>query len=54
MPGVLRLEASDLIDATRWRWALRSSEGTLLAEHVAGGLLVVAGAVLFFIAAGGL
>ena len=33
MPGVLRLVACELMDATRWRWALHSSEGTLLAEH---------------------
>ena len=33
MPGVLRLVASEFMDATRWRWALHSSEGTLLAEH---------------------
>ncbi|HET6189646.1 MAG TPA: CHAT domain-containing protein [Trebonia sp.] len=33
MPDVLRLEAREFTDATRWRWALHSSDGTLLAEH---------------------
>lgn len=33
MSDVLRLEAREFTDATRWRWALHSSEGTLLAEH---------------------
>ena len=30
---VLRLEAREFTDATRWRWVLLSSAGTLLAEH---------------------
>jgi hypothetical protein len=30
---VLRLEAREFTDATRWRWVLLSSDGTLLAEH---------------------
>jgi hypothetical protein len=33
VPDVLRLEAREFTSATRWRWVLLSSEGTLLAEH---------------------
>ena len=33
MSDVLRLEAREFTDTTRWRWVLLSSEGTLLAEH---------------------
>ncbi len=33
MTPTLRLEMTDYLDATRWRWILTDSSGTYLADH---------------------